>query len=85
MCGVRWIKAGAVLIGAAEERKQIYCKLYPAAILSPRSRPVRASFTLLKGKTNYFLSGLELIRSREKRMVYEYEYNDNDVFIKSSV
>ena len=46
-----------VLIGADEERKQIYCKLYPAAILSPRSRTVSAIFTL-QGKTNYFLSGL---------------------------
>ena len=58
-----------VLIGADEERKQIYCKLYPAAILSPRSRPVSAIFSL-QGKTNYFLSGLELIRSRENCMVY---------------
>ena len=31
-----------VLIGADEERKQIYCKLYPSTILSPRSRPVSA-------------------------------------------
>ena len=33
-----------VLIGADEEIEQIYCKLYPAAILSPRSRPFSAIF-----------------------------------------
>ena len=49
-----------VLIGADEERKQIYCKLYPSAILSPRSRTVGAIHLLLssKEKQNIFSSVL---------------------------